>query len=233
MFRKVAVIVAHPDDEVLGCGGTLAKHIKSGDEVHLLIVAEGATSRDKTRNREAKQNELTELAVATAKSSQVLGLTSYTLLQFPDNRMDSIDMLDVIKVVEEFIAKHNPAIVYTHHVSDVNIDHSILHDAVITACRPQPGFGIETILCFETASSSEWQTPDSRNCFIPNWFVDITDTIEIKMQALEHYHREMRPWPHSRSIRAVEHLNRWRGSSIGCEAAESFVLSRMIDKVRV
>lgn len=230
MTKKIAVIAAHPDDEILGCGGTIANHVAAGEEVHVLIMAEGATSRDEIRNRAEKQAELSELAHAARKAAEILGVKSHTLLQFPDNRMDSVDRLDVVKALENFIAQHQPAIVYTHHASDVNIDHQIIHDAVIIACRPQPSHCVEAILCFEVPSSTEWQTPDSRYCFIANWFEDISTTLNLKLKALECYEQEMRLWPHARSYKAVEALARWRGATVGVEAAEAFVLSRKVKR---
>jgi len=231
MTKKIiAVIAAHPDDEVLGCGGVMAKHVLLGDEVHVLIMAEGATSRDCNRNREEKSAELDGLALAASQAAGVLGVKTHELLAFPDNRMDSVDRLDVVKAIESFLEKYKPSVVYTHHAGDVNIDHRITHDAVIIASRPQPGHFVELILCFEIPSSTEWQTPDSRNCFVPNWFENIEGSLSHKLKALACYEQEMRPWPHARSYEAVEALAKWRGASIGVTAAEAFVLSRMIKR---
>lgn len=228
MSKIIGVIAAHPDDEILGCGGTIAKHVQQGDQVHILIMAEGATSRNSVRDRELHKAELSHLAQAAANAAKTLGVASHQLLDFPDNRMDSLDRLEVVKAVEDFITLYSPEIIYTHHVSDVNIDHQTIHDAVITACRPLPGASVKTILCFEVASSTEWQTPDSKACFLPNWFEDITSTLMLKLAALKCYEQEMRAWPHPRSYQAVEVLAKWRGATIGVEAAEAYVLSRNI-----
>lgn len=226
MIMNIVVIAAHPDDEVLGCGGTIAKHALQGDKVHVLILAEGATSRNLKRNREQLKNELSELSQAANRASEILGATSLTLHDFPDNRMDSCDLLDIIKVVEQAIVKHQPEIIYTHHCGDVNIDHRRIHEAVVTATRPMPGSTVKTLLFFEIASSTEWQTPGSAPAFVPNWFVDISETLDLKLKALAAYECEMRPFPHARSITALEHLARWRGATVGVEAAEGFVLGR-------
>ncbi|WP_249872143.1 PIG-L deacetylase family protein [Oceanobacillus saliphilus] len=231
MKRTILVIAAHPDDEVLGCGGTLAKHVLNGDAVHSIILAEGITSRDKTRNRDINSEKLSDLAKAAQKANDILGVHSLQLYKFPDNRMDSLDRLDVIKVVEEIVSKVQPDVIYTHHVGDVNIDHRRIHEAVITACRPIPGNHlVEEILFFETASSTEWMTPGSAPPFNPNWYNDITETLSLKLRSLESYKSEMREWPHARSINSLEHLSRWRGASIGVEAAEAFILGRKIIK---
>lgn len=229
MSKVILVVAAHPDDEVLGCGGTIAKHTISGDKVHVVIMAEGITSRDSKRDLSKNENALSRLQESAVQASKVLGVSSLDLKDFPDNRMDSVDLLDVIKVVEDFIDRYRPDIVYTHHMGDLNVDHRVVHNAVVTACRPLPSSCVESLLFFEVPSSTEWNTPFS--CiFSPNWFVDISQTINIKMSALKAYNSEVRDWPHPRSIPALEHLARWRGASIGVDAAEAFILGRKIIK---
>jgi LmbE family N-acetylglucosaminyl deacetylase len=225
---QILIIAAHPDDEVLGCGGTIVKHLQNGDEVHVVILAEGVTSRDKVRERESRAGELSQLARAAQGAGRILGVQSVELYDFPDNRMDSVDLLDVVKVVETAVDRYKPDTVYTHHAGDVNIDHRIVHQAVVTACRPLPGQWVKTLLFFEVPSSSEWQTPGSAPAFAPSYFVDISNCLDKKLQALETYESEMRSWPHPRSLAAVEHLARWRGSMVGVEAAEGFVLGRKL-----
>jgi LmbE family N-acetylglucosaminyl deacetylase len=225
---KVLVIAAHPDDEVLGCGGTIAKHARNGDEVHVMILAEGLTSRGSARDVAANSGSLSELAQAAHRANDILGVKSLALHGLPDNRLDSLDRLDVIKVIEKKVDEFAPAIVYTHHAGDMNIDHRIIHDAVNTACRPTPGHPVKSLFYFEVASSTEWQIPGSATPFLPTWFINISETFELKMDALRAYDSEMRAWPHPRSLDAVGHLARWRGASVGVAAAESFILGRAI-----
>ena len=226
MAKKILVVAAHPDDEVLGCGGTIAAHARSGDEVHVVIMAEGVTSRSQQRDTEMHRRELGSLADVARKANALLGVTSVTLHSLPDNRMDSLDRLDVIKLVEGEVERVSPEVVYTHHAGDLNIDHRIVHESVLTACRPQPGRPVKTLLFFEVPSSTEWMPGTSAPFFAPNWFVDISECLEVKLKALECYQTEMHSWPHARSLEALEHLARWRGASIGMEAAEAFVLGR-------
>lgn len=228
MTQKILVIAAHPDDEVLGCGGAIAAHALAGDEVHVVIMAEGATSRSPQRDIAVHQAQLGRLAEVARKAGAVLGAASVTLHGLPDNRMDSLDRLDVIKLVEAEIARVAPQVVYTHHAGDLNIDHRIVHESVLTACRPTPGHPVKCLLFFEVASSTEWMPASSAPCFAPNWFVDISRTLELKLKALACYDSEMCAWPHARSIRALENLARWRGASVGVDAAEAFVLGRRI-----
>jgi len=229
MSSTILVIAAHPDDEVLGCGGTIARHAKAGDAVHVVILGEGITSRDGKRSRESNKDSLAKLSKAAHQANDILGVKSLVLHDFPDNRLDSLDRLDVIKAVEGFSERYEPDIIYTHHCGDLNIDHRRTHEAVVTACRPMPGNqGVNTILFFEVASNTEWQFPVSAVPFTPDWFVDISATLELKSKALLAYESEMRPWPHARSIKAVEHLAGWRGASIGTTAAEAFMLGRRL-----
>jgi len=227
---NVLVVSAHPDDEVLGCGGAIAKHITQGDQVHILILAEGATSRNLERDRQLFHEELSALETAAHQASKILGVNSLSLHDFPDNRMDSCDLLDIVKTIEQSIGQYQPQIVYTHHAGDVNIDHQLIHQATVTACRPVPNQPVQSLLFFEIPSSTEWQTSGSALPFIPNWFVDISETLECKLKALEVYESEMRPYPHPRSLESVEYLARWRGATIGVKAAEAFMLGRHLIK---
>lgn len=224
--KKVLVIAAHPDDEVLGCGATMAKHVQNGDEVNVAILVEGITSRDTVRDRDKKHKQLLELQQSSKMANAILGVSTVIFGEFPDNRMDSLNLLDVVKVVEELIEKVNPDVVYTHYHGDLNIDHQIVNRAVITACRPIPGQKKRTILFFEVNSSTEWQI--SSSVFSPNWFVDVSKTLQLKKRALQAYKSEMRDWPHARSIESIEYLAKWRGATIGVEAAEAFSLGRHV-----
>jgi LmbE family N-acetylglucosaminyl deacetylase len=227
-MKTALVVAAHPDDEVLGCGATIARLSHEGWKVHVLIVAEGATSRAEKRDIEANSEELSVLAKCAEEANKILGAASVKLLSLPDNRMDSIDLLDIVKIVEEYILKYKPSLIFTHHAGDVNIDHKILHDAVIAACRPQPNHSVKELLFFEVPSSTEWRPASSGIYFTPNYFYDVSEHISKKMAALSAYQPEMRNFPYPRSVDAVNHLARWRGASVGCEAAEAFMLGRCI-----
>ncbi len=227
-MKNVLVIAAHPDDEVLGCGGTIAKHVDTGDRVDVLIMAEGLTSRDVARDRDAAGNALTDLARSAHEANRILGVTSLELLDFPDNRLDAVDLLDIVKTIEAAIARLQPSVVYTHHAGDVNIDHRRIHEAVIAACRPMPGQPVKQLLFFEVASSTEWQTPHSAPHFAPSVFVNIASTLDRKRAALACYASEMRAFPHPRSLQGVEALAVWRGCTSGYPAAEAFVVGRLL-----
>ncbi|MBX9635627.1 MAG: PIG-L family deacetylase [Magnetospirillum sp.] len=222
----VLVVAAHPDDEVLGCGGAMARHAAQGETVHVLILAEGATSRADRRDVTAHGAELEGLRKAATDAARCLGVQPPRFAGFPDNRMDSVDLLDVVKAVEAVIAETQPDTVYCHWGADLNVDHRVTHEAVLTACRPLPGSSVRRILAWETVSSTEWGLQP----FQPNSFVGLDqDCLERKRQALICYASEMRDFPHARSMEAVEALARLRGANVGLPAAEAFVLIRSVE----
>lgn len=225
-MSTILVVAAHPDDELLGCAGALARHARAGDRVEIAILAEGATSRSADSDRDSHAAELDRLRDAARRAADMIGANEPEFFGLPDNRMDGLVLLDLVQRLEQTIARVRPEIVYTHHRGDVNVDHDITHRAVITACRPLPGHPVRQILSYETVSSTEWMSPASAPSFAPNWFVDIGETLETKLAALRCYEAEMRPFPHPRSYQAVEHLARWRGASAGFHAAEAFMLVR-------
>jgi LmbE family N-acetylglucosaminyl deacetylase len=221
MNKQILVVAAHSDDEVLGCAGTIVRHTNAGDKVHLLFMTDGVGSRL------GVNISVNSRILAAENSAKILGVTSVENLDFPDNSLDGLPLLDIIKVIEAKIEKLQPQVIYTHHLGDLNVDHQITHKAVMTACRPQPDFCVKEIFAFEVLSSTEWQTPGYFP-FIPNVFVDIGKYIDIKRKALEVYSEEMRQSPHSRSIENTLRLNALRGNAVGVEYAESFVLLRKI-----
>ncbi|TAN56503.1 MAG: PIG-L family deacetylase [Rhodospirillales bacterium] len=229
MAQSVLVVATHPDDECLGCGGTMARHSSKGDSVHVLIVAEGVTARSSFITSAESENELFVLRSAAENAANAVGAQPPEFLSLPDNRLDSIAMLDIVKKIEEVVKRTCPDIVYTHHGGDLNIDHRIVHQAVLTACRPLPGSKIRKILAFEILSSTEWATPGA-DAFRPNHFVDVSAHWKAKLAALRVYESEMRPFPHSRSLEAVEALSKFRGASAGMPCAEAFMILRSIEQ---
>ncbi|MFC4313395.1 PIG-L deacetylase family protein [Steroidobacter flavus] len=228
----VLVVAAHPDDEVLGCGGTMALMAAAGHPVHVLMLADGESSRVAKVERGAVAGQMEARNSAADAACAILGCASVEVLSLPDNRLDGVELLDIVKLIEQAVRKHSARIVFTHHAGDVNIDHRIVHDAVIAACRPQPGYPVDELLFFEVPSSTEWRPPGSGLEFNPSWFVDISTTLDRKLAALDAYRSEMRPFPHARSIEAVQALARWRGATVGATAAEAFMLGRKIVRTK-
>lgn len=227
MADTVLVIASHPDDEILGCGGSLCRHVAQGDFIHILLVSEGATSRI---NLEISQDESTveSLLEISTLVSRRLGCHSFNNLSFPDNRLDSIDRLTLVQQIESHIFTIRPSVIYTHFIGDLNVDHRRVSEAVLTACRPTPLNFVKTILGFEIPSSTDWAFGQLSSSFSPNWYNDISNHLDLKLDLLRLYESEMRPWPHSRSLEALSHLAHLRGSQIGVDAAECFVLMRHV-----
>jgi LmbE family N-acetylglucosaminyl deacetylase len=217
--KKVLVVAAHSDDEVLGCGGTIARHVKEGCQVYIVTLTDGVSSRKSERNCAIDRK------IFFDKSCELLGVSKWKSYNFPDNAMDSVPLISVVKDIEAVVLEFGPEIVYTHFSGDLNVDHQIVHKAVMTACRPQPLSLVREIRCFEVASSTDW---NSGEAFAPNLFVDITSTYKAKMDALKIYDEEMRNWPHQRSYKSIEACMLFRGSSVGLEYAEAFQVVRKV-----
>lgn len=221
----ILVVAAHPDDEILGCGGCVYKWAQDGASVHALILAEGLTSRAAQRT-DIPQEELDGLRKHARQSAETIGFQSISFESFPDNRMDSVDLLDVIHALSRYIDRIQPQIILTHHHGDLNVDHRIAFQAVITACRPLPECPVQTIFTFDTPSATEWNFPYYKNTFSPNTFIDISQQMEQKLAAMACYQTESREAPHPRSPESLRAIAKRWGSVINCDYAEAFELIR-------
>jgi len=220
LTNRVSAIFAHPDDEVLGCGGALAAHAAAGDEVQVLLLATGLSARG-SHDEQALQ----VLRGQSEAAARELGVAHTTFADFPDNSMDSVPLLKVIRKIEEFLDDFQPQTIYTHYDGDLNVDHRAVNAAVATACRPLPDRKDLAILACEVNSSTEWSlNPDDR--FHPTEFLDISDFLEAKLRALRCFEDEIRDWPHPRSVEGVEALARWRGAQSGLGLAEAYATLR-------
>lgn len=225
---NILVVAAHPDDEALGCGGTIARHAMAGDTVDVIFLADGVTSRG--RGDAADATELQTRQAAARRSCEILGARTPRFGSLPDNRLDGLTLLEVIQVLTQLASGLVPDVIYTHHGGDLNVDHRIAHQAVMTLFRPIPQSRVRGIFAFEISSSTEWATPFAAQAFIPNRFVDIAATIERKIAALDAYATEMRAFPHARSREGLSALATWRGVSVGLAAAEAFMTLRWIER---
>jgi len=220
---NVLVLAAHPDDEVLGMGGTIAWHAERGDAVRVVVVTDGSSAQypGDADTRARKEQE-------ALRAAAELGVSDYVHLDLPDMRLDTLPHVQVNRIVEEHVFGFQPAVVYTPH-PDVNLDHRVLFDSVAVAARPTPGQPVRRLLTYAPTSSTEW-TPAPLNWFVPNWFVDIGDLLERKVAAFAHYETERREYPHPRSERAIRAAAAFYGASCGCEHAEPFVLVRGLER---
>ena len=228
--KRVLVVAAHPDDEVLGCGGTISRFASEGCEVYTLILGEGITSRDASRDRHKREEEIRELKKQAEEANKILGVKKIYTFDFPDNRFDTVPLLDIIKTIEEIKDGIKPDIVFTHHLGDLNIDHQVTFKAVMAACRPAIGESVKEIYSFEIPSSTEWNAPSLSTYFMPDYFVDVSKSIEAKINALKEYKSGLRDFPQPRSLEAVELNAKQWGVKMGIESAEAFKTIRLIKK---
>ncbi len=223
--KRILIVAAHPDDEILGCAGTVARLVKEGFEAYTLILGEGKTSRDEKRDVKKRNHEMSDLKAEVSEANKIIGVKEVFLHDFPDNRFDAVNLLDVVKVVEKFKNEINPQIIFTHYENDLNIDHGVTFRAVLTAARPLKDEGVKEIYSFEVLSSSEWRFPLT---FSPQVFFDVSKTLALKVKAMAAYKSELREFPHPRSLQGIELAAQNWGMKIGVPYAEAFILVRMI-----
>jgi N-acetylglucosamine malate deacetylase 1 len=229
MKETILVVAAHPDDEVLGAGGTIAWHADRGDRVTVLLCGEGVTARYDARGQ-APAGRLESLRKQARAACAILGAADVRFLSFPDNRFDALPFLDVVKPIERVKAEVDPTIVYTHHAGDLNRDHRIVHEAVLTAFRPKPGARLRALYAFEVASSTEWAGPSAARAFLPGRYVEIAATLDRKVRAMRAYRSEIQAAPHPRSPRSIRAKALSRGAEAGVAAAEAFEVIRQVVK---
>ena len=223
MSRQVLVVAAHPDDELLGLGGTVARHVSQDDRVTFAILADASSVR--------YENETMKTVRRCAlEAAHRLGVADVRFAGMPDQRLDVAPIIEITQWIEGVLREVHPQIVYTHHRGDINRDHRVVHEGVLTAARPYSATYLERILCFETPSSTEWSGPYVDDSFIPNVFVDITSHLERKLSAMSAYSTELRSFPHPRSLEALGARAAHWGTLIGVTAAEPFMLVREVQR---
>ena len=229
--KRILLVAAHPDDELLGCGATMKRLIDEFNcQIHVIILGEGITSRSDERDPEKWSKHLEIHRANIKKAQEAIGYQSAGIYNFADNRFDSIDLLDLVKVIEKEKSEFQPEIIFTHHGGDTNIDHRRTFEAVVTSIRPMSHEKVHTLICFETPSSTEWQAFNYPNPFLPNFYMSVSEEqVEAKIVGMESYEFERRNYPHPRSPKALKiQAQRW-GVVIGTNFAEAFCLIRSIN----
>lgn len=224
--KSILVVAAHSDDEAFGCGGTIAKLAKQKNKIYAIYFTDGVSAR---QNRKSIQKEIKYRKKNSLNAAKILGIKKCTHYSYPDNQLDTVPILQIVQIIEKEILKLKPELILTHFENDLNIDHQIICSAVKTATRPKPGSSVKKILLFETLSSTEWLFSNKKKIFNPNYFVDISKTINKKIKAVCCYKNEFFKWPHPRSIKGVKTLAMFRGQSVGIKYAEGFQLLRESD----
>lgn len=231
--KKILVVVAHPDDEVLGLGATMHRLINSYNcEVRVVILGEGITSRSDNRDPKEWEEELKTHKSNIENARRKISYSSVGVYDFPDNRFDTVALLDIIKIIEKEKNEFKPEVLFTHHGGDVNIDHQRTFEAVITACRPMAEEKVKTIITFETMSGTEWRASSDPRHFIPNMFISISkENLEAKIKAMEAYEFEKRDYPHPRSPEALKIRAQMWGVNNGVSLAEAFCVIRSVNTI--
>lgn len=222
--KKILIVAAHPDDEVLGCFGTVAKLIKNGHEAYALILSGGKASRGNVNKQ-----ELEILQSEMRQANALVGIKKLFSSDFPDNAFDSRPLLEIVKEIEKVKNEVQPEVIFTHHLGDMNIDHQITHQAVLTATRPMREECVKTIYAMEIPSSTEWNSFSIQNSFVPNVFFEIEETIDLKVEAMSKYKSELREYPHPRSLVHIKELARVNGTKVGLKYSENFLLIRNVN----
>ena len=225
MSDIILVVAAHPDDEILGCGGTVARLANEGAKVYTLLLGQGIAARHDSLDKKEYQEQIAKLKKCTHDANGVIGAQEVFSFDFPDNKFDTVALLDIIKTIEKIKYKIKPDVIFTHYEKDLNIDHRITYEAVITATRPLPGEMVREIYSFEVLSSTEWHYPLA---FSPNTFFDISKSMDLKLEALGCYKTEVTDYPHPRSLEGVELNAKTWGMKVGVKFAEAFKCLRCI-----
>lgn len=225
MSERILVVIAHSDDETISMGGTIRKHVDQGDKVCVLSMTDGVSAR-----LASSKADVIERKKASNKASDILGFDWLDCYDFKDNQMDVYPLLEIVKSIEVTKHHYKPSLVYTHSSADLNVDHRVVSNAVLTAFRPQPGEMCKEIRLFEVASATDYGNSKITGLFSPNLFVDISDKWAEKNDALNAYSREMKDYPHSRSIESIKNLAKIRGNQVGYHLAEAFeVIRKLVD----
>ncbi len=226
--KKILVFAAHPDDEILGCGGTLLSFKKKGFKIKVIFLSDGETSRI---NYQSKKNLIKKRYEQAKNVSKKCKFLKPIFKNYPDNKLDTVPFLSIVQSIEEEIKKFKPSIIFTHFENDLNVDHRLVFKAVLTATRPKSKTFVGKIYCFEIPSSTDFNFSRNKNkLFNPNYFVNIENFIKKKIDCLKIYKSEMRSWPHPRSLKGVKNLTQYRGSLVGLKFAEAFINLREIQK---
>lgn len=219
---KILVFAPHPDDEIIGCGGTIARHVAGGDEVRVCVMTSGRPPIYEITCAQWPHNLYPEIEA----SHKMLGISHTYYLQFPAAMMDDVPRYEMNGKVSELIQDYKPDIVYMPHFGDLQKDHELTTEAIMVAARPKYAHKVRSVYAYETLSETEWNIPHLKNSFIPNVYIDVSDELEVKLRAMSCYQSQLSDFPNPRSIEAIEALAKIRGSTMCCKAAEAFMLIR-------
>lgn len=223
--KKVLIIVAHPDDETFGCGGLIKKLSSNKNNINVISFTNGVGSRLNQKSLQIEEREK-----SSKNASKILGFKWLAQYDYSDNELDKVSLLEIIKIIEKHKKRFKPHIILTHNFSDLNIDHRKIAEATLTAFRPEPKEKLEQFLTFEVPSATDFRMLKNKKNFLPNYYVNIEKNINSKIKAIKCYKKELKPYPHSRSVNGIKNLNKIRGNQSGLKYAEAFEIIRKIEK---
>ena len=223
MSKNILVVAPHADDEIIGCGATIAKLVKEGNNVYVII----ATNAHKGAPELYNADDIEKVRREALLAHKYLGIKDTFFMDFPAPALNAFPEYKISNSVSEIINKIQPEILYIPFPSDLHQDHKAIYRASLVAARPQGEYSVKEIYCYETLSETEWG-PYQENAFAPNVFIDVTDVFEHKIEAMSFFKSQLKKFPHTRSLETFEALAKYRGASIGVERAESFIVERII-----
>lgn len=221
-MKKILVIAPHPDDEVLGCGGIIKKFSEIGHQVYILVVTRGTSKYYSEERINNVRNE-------AKNAHKILGVQETLFLNYPAPELDTVSVSEISKSFSEIIQKLQINTIFLPHRGDIHHDHAIVFNAGIVASRPVGKYTVSEVYSYETLSETEWAPPFGDDAFIPNYFINVTEQFEYKLKAFECFKSQIRPFPNSRSLEAIESLAKYRGATVGFKRAEAFMLIRKIE----
>lgn len=219
---KILIIAPHPDDEILGCGGVIAKYIKEGNEVKVMVMTKGTDDL-------YSEKAIDEVRQEALNSHNYLGVSETVFCDFPAPVLDQVPSYKISMEISRVIRSYGPQIVYIPHRGDIHKDHRMIFESALVSMRPINDCSVREIYAYETLSETEWAAPFGDDVFIPNVFVDIGNFLELKKEAMKYFKSQLKSFPSSRSLIAIDSLAKFRGATINVEAAEAFMLIRKID----
>ena len=220
-FGKTLIVAPHPDDEVLGCGGTIARLSAAGCEVHVLVATQG-------RPPLFSEEGVRQVGQEMREAHRALGVTQTHQLDLPAAQLSTVEPARINGAIGEVIDSVRPDTLFLPFIGDIHVDHQIVFTAAMVAARPRHSAAPKTVLCYETLSETNWYAPPSTPAFVPNVFVDISEFLPRKIEAFQKFASQVRPFPEERSVEAIEALARMRGATNHLNAAEAFMNIRQI-----
>jgi N-acetylglucosamine malate deacetylase 1 len=223
MNHNILVIAPHPDDEILGCGGTIKRFSSKGDKIYILIATRGKPEM-------YSEERIIKVREEAIQAHKILGVTETRFLNFPAPDLDLISLAEISEAISSVITEFEIDTLFLPHRGDIHNDHKAVFDAGLVASRPVNNYMVTRVYSYETLSETEWAAPFCSETFIPTYFINISDFFSYKLEAMQCYKSQLREFPNPRSVKSIEALANLRGGTIGVYYAEAFFAIRVIEQ---